>query len=130
MFPGHFVAQVRLVFRPIYNTPGMESEYLAYVEPFCPIDGSIHRGKHVPNPNSQMFHIKRDLNKNNTRKGMVVRLTDIWCQIDVIPYFGSRCSRMWSSETAVERAKEFILNSFFDKDTFACLISMPGENPV
>lgn len=91
------------------------------MEPFCPANGSVRNDEHVANPDSQLFHVKRYLKPDGTRIGLIVSLTDVWRQIDLIPYFGSKCPGQWASQTAVERAKEFIVNTFFDKEIFASM---------
>ncbi len=56
--------------------------------------------------------------EDGSRRGIVINLTDIWCPVDVIPAFGRSCSVAWTTDNAIERAKEFYVNPFYDKDMF------------
>ncbi len=75
-----------------------------------------------PDPDTGMFCVRRDLDDDGRRKGMIVKLTDLWQQVELIPFFGRKCPRSWNSDTAVEKATEFIVNCFSDREFFACMI--------
>ncbi|KLO05546.1 hypothetical protein SCHPADRAFT_839244, partial [Schizopora paradoxa] len=121
---SHYVAQLRCIFRPfIRNLPKFHREILAYVEPLKPAPGTMSlqtdgHYDHVPDDNIEMFRLVRDLNPDSSRRGKIIRLTDIWRPIDVIPRFGDECPEEWTRDTSVESATEFYVNSFADKETF------------
>ncbi len=48
----------------------------------------------------------------------MIRLTDIWRPIQLTPVFGKECPANWDLNNAVELAKEFYVNSFWDKETY------------
>lgn len=75
----------------------------------------------MPDKDIQMFRVVRQLNRDGTRKGIVVKLTDIWRYIELVPRFGSECREGWNSENACELATEFFVNSFADKDIYQCV---------
>ncbi|KLO05267.1 hypothetical protein SCHPADRAFT_839614 [Schizopora paradoxa] len=124
---SHYVAQLRLIFRPFTQHKGRNAAaqrpILAYVEPLKPApktislqsDGSYD---HVPDDNIEMFRLVRDLNQDHSRRGLIIPLKDIWRPIDVIPKFGEACPEEWTSLNSVELADEFYVNSFADKQTF------------
>ncbi len=49
---------------------------------------------------------------------IVINLTDIWRPVDVVPAFGRSCPVAWTADNAVERAKEFYVNPFYDKTVY------------
>ncbi|KLO04459.1 hypothetical protein SCHPADRAFT_840547 [Schizopora paradoxa] len=122
---GHYIAQLRMVFRPYCygNGKASNNEVLAYVEPLKPAPGTISlqtdgHYDHVPDDNIEMFRLVRDLNPDLSRRGKIIKLVDIWRPIDIIPKFGQECPMEWTRDTAVELASEFYVNSFADKETF------------
>ncbi len=96
---------------------------LVYVEIFKPAPRTTSREsgnvvRHKPDDDAQMFRFCRDLNADKSRKARLIRLTDIWRPIELVPVFGKRCPSNWSSSNAVELAEEFYANSFTDKETY------------
>lgn len=124
LLPGHYVAQLRMVFRPfLHRGLAARREVLAYVEPLKPAPGTISlqadgHFDHVPDDNIEMFRFVRDLNADHSRRGKIVRLVDIWRPIDVIPRFGEECPEEWTMDNSAELAEEFYINSFADKETY------------
>ncbi len=114
---GHFVAQIRLIFRP---KSGVQQHTLAYVQPFKPGAGGTkgHWLRHVADENIDMFRVRRLLDVDKSRSARLVKLTDIWRPIELIPLFGKRCPSHWNSWNSVELADEFYVNSFTDKETY------------
>lgn len=120
---GHVVAQLRLVFQPVISRCDYP-EILAYVEPLVPVsqarceDGVV---KAAPDENSGLVEVKRLHRPDRTRFGMVIRLTDIWRPVDVVPVFEDECESDWTSDTAIDKAQSFLINVFYTKDAFQCL---------
>ena len=100
------------------------SEVLAYVQPFNAAPGTLGDetadGKKTQKTDEDinMFRISRSLRNDGTRRGLIVRLVDIWRPVDVVPKFGSRCPSEWTMYSAVELAKEFYVNCFSDKEVY------------
>ncbi len=96
---------------------------LAYVEYFKhgpkALSEQTEGGKnHVPDDNVEMFRVIRRVGRDRKRIGGVIRLTDIWRPIQLTPVFGKECPANWDLNNAVELAKEFYVNSFWDKETY------------
>lgn len=116
----HFVAQVRLVFNPLFESrkPTLKNEYFAYLQPLEPPQHSLRDGVHVPDKGIGLYRVMRSHAADRTRNGLIVNLKDIWRPIDLVPKFGKKCPRKWNSSTSCEVAMEFFVNHFFDKETF------------
>lgn len=115
-----------MIFQPVF-VKHPRGDFLAYVEPFGPSEGFSHRtvdGKVecIPDPNSGLFRVKRILNPDGSRRGMIINVTDIWRQVDLVPNFSNKCPSNWTSETSTETGSEFFVNHFFDKDIFASFL--------
>ncbi len=115
---GHYVAQLRLIFRPASDPKQKRlSSYYAYIQPFEPAGSTVTKQMdgtraHVTDDNIEMFRVVRRYTGNRRREGRIIRLTDIWRPIELIPVYGKKCPRNWNSSNAVESAKEFYVNSF------------------
>lgn len=99
------------------------SDFLAYVQPFKPAPGTTSRQQdgskaHVPDDGIEMFRVVRSLCSNGNRKGLVIKLTDIWRPVELIPRFGKKCPQHWTSSDAVELAEQFYVNCFSDKESY------------
>lgn len=122
--PGHYVAQLRVIFRPAGDNQRRRFlNYYAYVQVFKPAPSTVVKQRdgtksHVTDDHIEMFRVVRSYNRNNKREGRIIRLTDIWRPIELIPSFGKACPRNWNSENAVECAKEFYVNCFVDKESY------------
>lgn len=96
---------------------------LAYVQYFKPPPGSIKTSEsgerfHATEESLKMFQVVRSLRSDGTRKGEIIKLTDIWRPVQLIPKFGKICPDEWTCETAVELAKAYFVNCFLDKETY------------
>lgn len=103
------------------DTDGMsqyKNEFFAYVEPLVPAPGTVKEGVHVPDKGVGLFHVRRSYAPDNSRNGIIVKLTDIWRPIDLVPKFGSKCVRKWDATLTCEVVTEFFVNHFFDKEIF------------
>ncbi len=117
-----------MVFRPHVrhgSFPGNLNlkDVLVYLQPFKAASGTVKYRHNKPraqvtDDNIEMFRVVRQLNRDGSRHGAVVRLTDIWRYVEMVPRFGKRCDPEWNSENACELAKEFYLNCFADKDIY------------
>ena len=65
-----------------------------------------------------MYSFVRSYRNDNTQKGLIFPLTRLWRAIELIPNFGEKCDESWTCDTAVELAKELILNPYFDDAAF------------
>lgn len=109
-----------MVFRPVAWS---QSEFLAYVQPFKPAPGTVSVQEdgskaHVPDDNIEMFRVTRSLHRNGERKSLIIKLTDIWRPVELIPRFGRKCPASWTSSDAVELAEQFYVNCFSDKEAY------------
>lgn len=100
-----------------------ESDFLAYVQPFKPAPGTTSHQQdglkaHVPDDGVEMFRVVRSLHSNGKRKGLIIKLTDIWRPVELIPRFGKKCPLHWTSSDAVELAEQFYVNCFSDKESY------------
>lgn len=96
---------------------------LAYVEyfkhaPKTLADQENGEKNHVPDDIIEMFRVIRKVSRDGERIGGIIRLTDIWRPIQLIPVFGKKCDDRWDSNSAVELSKEFYVNCFWDKETY------------
>ncbi len=124
MYAGYTVAQLRLIFKPSTKEKRIEGSALAYVQYFKPAPGSIKTNAetgsrfHATEDNLNMFEVVRSLRSNGDRKGEIIKLTDIWRSVQLIPKFGKACPEEWTCDTAVELANVFFVNCFLDKETY------------
>lgn len=65
-----------------------------------------------------MYKIVRSVRSDGSRRGLIIRLTDTWRPVEVVPHFGKECPEEWTACNAVELAKEFYVNNFSDKEIF------------
>ncbi len=72
----------------------------------------------VRDESSGLYKVSRLLDEDGSRRGIVINLTDIWRPVDVTPGFGKICPVSWSTDNAVEQAKEFYINPFHDKSLY------------
>lgn len=114
---------MRLIFQPVIPQCD-HPEILAYIEPLVPVttvareDGTVEA---VPDQDSGLTRIKRLHRQDLSRFGMVIRLTDIWRPVDIVPAFGEKCDKNWTSDTALDKARTFLINSFYSKDDYMSL---------
>lgn len=110
------MAQVRLIFRQDISTV-TSSDVLVYIQDFEPAPGTIRNKVQHPERDINMFRVIRCI-RNGKRKGLVIKLTDIWRPVELIPVFGNECPAAWTTENAVELAQEFYVNSFSEKEAY------------
>ncbi len=89
---GHYVAQVRMVFRPVMTyAEGLLPLSYAYIEPLEPTQVS------AVDKAVGMICLKRCFLANRHRESRIVRLLDIWRPVEVVPVFGKSCPDTWDS---------------------------------
>lgn len=125
---GHFVAQLRLVFQPLYPTesnPTQKPQYLAYIEPLKLVHRTVNNVRSdtgvFVDKDSRLARVERVLDADGSRTGVIIQLTDIWRPIDLVPNFGETCPLEWNTDNACEVAQEYSVNTFHDKQTYVCL---------
>ncbi len=88
------------------------------MEPLQPVNtctlAAGAEARHIRDESSGLYKVSRLLNEDGSRRGIVINLTDIWRAVDVVPAFGQSCPVSWSTDNAVERAKEFYVNPFHE----------------
>jgi hypothetical protein len=121
---GHCVVQVRLVMHPVLPAgfsrfAGLD-QFLTYVQRFdiVPQPGSI-TDQH--DRVTQMFVLKRSLRSDRSRLGDIVPLSQLRAPVDVVPRFSGPADNRLSKVNTLEYSSEFLLNKYFDKDTFYSL---------
>ena len=127
---GHDVVQIRMIFKPVIGDRRVPGAPLAYVQYLSPAPGSIkgdEGGKdrvHVPTGAYKMYEVVRKFRATTSsagekeRKGEIIKLTDIWRPVQLVPKFGHKCPAEWTCDTAVEEAERFLVNCFLDKETY------------
>ncbi|KZS95108.1 hypothetical protein SISNIDRAFT_408960 [Sistotremastrum niveocremeum HHB9708] len=120
---GHFVAQVRLLFRPVFPNASKDPQlrpHLAYVQRFDVVP-QVQADKSVsPAPNilTNMYVLTRAERSDRSRLGGVVDIRNIRMPAELIPRFGTAAERTLNVNTAMERSIQFYLNKFSSKDLF------------
>ncbi len=112
-----------MVFRPRLGHGIKSKDLLVYLQLFKAAPGTVrwrpHLGRaHMPDDGIEMFRVVRQTNGDGSRRGIVVKLTDIWRYVELVPRFGKKCNGDWNSKNACELATEFYVNSFADKDIY------------
>ena len=118
IFKGYDVAQIRLIFHPVWST----SVFLTYTEHFEIIPqptsyGSVLRGA-CPDPVTGLYVMKRSVRANGTRLGDVIPLLQARIPAPMVPRYGVRADPKLTSRNSLEYSTEFYLNSFFDKELY------------
>ncbi|KAJ2991509.1 hypothetical protein NUW54_g8175 [Trametes sanguinea] len=104
---GYRVAQVRVIFtlppslQRLVVGPLRDQPHLAYVELFTPFTS--------PDPHSRLYKIGRAYSQR-MRKAMIVPVAHIFRSCHLIPVFGSRAERSWTSDDVLETCDTFYLN--------------------
>lgn len=111
---GSIVAQLKMIFVPNFVDHDTPRTPFVYVQPFK----FSQRSKGLADPDTSMYNLVRTYRSNSTRKGLIVPLNRVWRPVELIPKFGKECDKNWTCDTAVELAKEFLLNCFSDKATY------------
>lgn len=114
---------MRVIFQPVIPLNN-HTDILAYVEPLIPTSlvscgqGATEGARHE---DSGLVRVKRLYSPDLSRFGMIVRLTDIWRLVDVVPVFGEECDTEWTSDTAIDEAQSFWVNVYNNKEAFQSL---------
>ena len=107
-------AQLRVIFALDYGEKGTPKQIYGYVEPLKIASNAKGR----PDPVTNMYRLVRHLDAKKRRKGLFIRLENVWRFIELVPKFGKECPTSWTCANAVERASEFYLNCFVDLATY------------
>jgi hypothetical protein len=124
-FPGYTVAQIRIIFHPIWDVevPNAPS-YLVYAQRFDIIPqattGSPTRVA-VPDPTTGLYTFKRAVRADKSRVGDVLPLSHCRVPIQLVPRFGAKADVRLTNKNSMEWSREFFLNAYFDKDIFQYL---------
>ncbi|KAI0368210.1 hypothetical protein BV20DRAFT_1054195 [Pilatotrama ljubarskyi] len=108
---GYRVAQVRVLFtlppplQRLLTGPLRAQPHLAYVELFTQFTD--------PEPHSGLYKVTRCYS-NHTRKAIIIPVARIFRSCHLIPAFGPRANRSWTSHTVLEDCDVFYLNAFSD----------------
>jgi hypothetical protein len=124
--PGHTPCQLRLIMRPVpHKGQPVDKlhDFLAYVQRFdvvppCAVASTPSSIIPRPDPVPALYHLKRALRIDGTRKGDIVPLSQCQAPIDVTPLYPQEADRHLSSNNCLEISTEFWLNIFFDKEPF------------
>lgn len=98
--------------------------HLAYVEWF-----SRPRNK---DSNSGMYPISRSY-QNGVQEASVIEVDCIFWPCQLVPRFGWRANRAWTSSNVIDRCKHFLINNFIDHHTYQsiwwdCISTSPRDN--
>ena len=116
--PGFDLAQIRLIFHPIWNV----NVFLVYAERFDPLPQPTYYGstvrRYCPDPVTGMYVMKRSLRSSGLRLGDVVPLSQARIPAPLIPRYGNRADPKLTAQNSLEFSTEFHLNHFFDKELY------------
>ncbi|KIL54184.1 hypothetical protein M378DRAFT_93004 [Amanita muscaria Koide BX008] len=111
------VAQVRVVFsllpkviQQLFPSHITLPQHLAYVEWFSPFRAQ-------PEPHHHLYKVSRTL-LDGQRCASIVPVAKIECSVHLFPLFGAAAPRHWKSDTVLEDANSFLVNSYSDRDMF------------
>jgi len=124
MTSGHQVAQIRMIFRPIWgDTPPVGDMRLMYAQRFEIIPqlsssspNSIRRAG--PDPFSGMYSLRRSTRSDGSRVGDVLPLSRIRVPVELVPYFGERADPRLTCFNSLEFSTVFFLNKYSDKELY------------
>ncbi|KAG1883313.1 hypothetical protein F4604DRAFT_1575913, partial [Suillus subluteus] len=114
---GKRVARLKVIFRiPDEHLAKMgitrQIGHLAYVEWF-----SRPRNK---DSNSGMYPISRSY-QNGVRDTSIIEVDTMFRTCQLVPRFGRRANRAWSSNNVLDRCEYFLINNFIDHHTYQCI---------
>ncbi|KDQ57872.1 hypothetical protein JAAARDRAFT_57695 [Jaapia argillacea MUCL 33604] len=118
----HSVAQIRMVMRPLWMAVD-SPPYLVYAQRFDIVSQGplLASGVPAPDPASGMYVLKRALRTDGSRMGDVVPISHIRLPLDLVGRFGSVADVRLSETNSLECSSEFLLNKYWDKETFVHL---------
>ena len=118
MFQGYDIAQIRLIFYPVWSMDVI----LTYAECFEIVPQPIsygsasHRG--CPDPVTGLYMMKRSTWANGPCLGDVIPLLQARIPAPMVLQFGVQADPKLMSRNSLEYSTEFYLNSFFDKELY------------
>lgn len=118
--PGHVVAELCLVMRPISRqgtTPSWNDTHLMYVRRFDSIpqrDGLLETA-------TQMLVLKRATRADRSPLGDVIPLYQVRSLLNIIPRFGMKADAGLTKENSMRRSMSFFLNKYFTKEIYYAL---------
>ncbi|KAI9447518.1 hypothetical protein H4582DRAFT_1802158, partial [Lactarius indigo] len=68
----------------------------------------------VPEPNSHLFKISPMKDRGGGRVCSIIPLANIWRSVHLIPKFRAIAPQEWTSNTVLDLANVFFVNSFMD----------------
>jgi hypothetical protein len=109
MFKGFDVAQIRLIFCPMWSV----GVYLTYAEHFEIIQqptsyGSATRGI-CPDPITGQYVVKRSIRTNGSRLGDIIPLSQARIPAPLVPRYGVRADPKLTARNSLEYSTEFLL---------------------
>ena len=113
------VAQLRVAFRipdEYLTKMGLSAGqigHLAYIEWF-----SRPRNK---DPNHGMYTVSRSQQNSMTQCAAVVEVGSIFRTCQLVPRFGRRANRAWTSGNVIDRCERFLINNFIDHHSYQCI---------
>ncbi|KAI0074540.1 hypothetical protein K474DRAFT_1765568 [Panus rudis PR-1116 ss-1] len=108
---GIRVARVRVIFNlpPQFLSPGYVQKTLAYVEwytPFARVDDA-----------TGMYYVSRST-RNKQPNASIINIENIMGPCHLIPRFGTKIDRTWSSEHILDVATHFFVNPYISIDAY------------
>ena len=121
-FEGYDLAQIRLIFHPVWSI----NMYLMYAERFEIIPqpaayGSTSRGTY-PDPITGQYVIKCSTRANGSRLGDIIPLSQARIPTPLVPRYGVQADPKLTSRNSLEYSTEFYVNRLFDKELFYFLL--------
>lgn len=78
----------------------------------------------APAKNIEMFIVKRHLRSNGHPLGDIIPLDDVCQPVQLIPKFSSKVPPKMTCDNCLDIGREFLVNSFADKETFHAILSI------
>ncbi|KAH7917526.1 hypothetical protein BV22DRAFT_1026171, partial [Leucogyrophana mollusca] len=120
------VAQVRVIFEPIArsgtNLPQHLSRPLIYVQNFCCVSSPTQL------PHVDMYMVERIIRSGVTidhapvPMAGVYPMTSVTHSVELIPVFGEKMDRSLTQANVLELPRQFLLNTFSDKEVYHSLL--------
>lgn len=86
-------------------------KHLAYVEWFTRFPSRVDE-------NSRMYHIRREVNTDNTLLVSVLPVSLIQGSVHLYPKWGRTVPAEWTGENVLDRARGFLLSNYRNQRTF------------
>ena len=89
-----------------------EIGHLAYLGWFsCPRHKDLNHG---------MYSVSRN-HRNSMQCAEVIEVGSIFRTCQLVPRFGRRANRAWTSGNVIDRCERFLINNFIDHHTYQCI---------